>query len=53
LVFCVTLLFFAFPLRAQSHRYALLLEDTPIAGRVASHNELRSPARASPRGSPA
>jgi uncharacterized protein (TIGR03437 family) len=44
LVFGATLLFFAFPLRAQSHRYALLLEDPPIAARIASRHELRSPA---------
>ena len=44
LVFGAALLFFAFPLRAQGHRYALLLEDPPIAARIASHNELRSPA---------
>ncbi|MGO9095539.1 MAG: S8 family serine peptidase [Bryobacteraceae bacterium] len=44
LVFGATLLLFAFPLRAQSHRYELLLEDPPVAARIASHNELRSPA---------
>jgi uncharacterized protein (TIGR03437 family) len=42
LVFCGALLFLALPLRAQSHRYALLLEDPPVAARIASHNELRS-----------